>query len=448
MPVDLTRRSALSALGASALALTLAACSGSDSDGGSTAEVDPSAAASAAAAGGELLVWSWEPTLTDVVAEYQRAFPNVKVELVNAGTNVEEYTALQNAISAGSGVPDVAQIEYYALPQFSLSESLADLTQFGAADLAGSYSAGPWASVASDEGIFGLPMDSGPMALFYNEEVFNAAGVEVPTTWEEYLDAARAIHAANPKQYIANDIGDAVKTLSLLWQAGSRPYTVDGTTVGIDFSEETSQKYAELWTTLIEEELLYPCADWSDEWYRGLGDGTIASLVMGAWMPASFVGGVEAGAGKWRVAPLPAWEAGQTASSEMGGSSLAVTAASDKQALAYHFIEYANAGDGVASRIANGAFPATTADLSSEEFLGTEFEYFGGQKANEVFADSAAAVTEGWSFLPFQAYANSIFNDSVGKAYESKGATSIGDGLSAWQQACITYGNQQGFTVS
>ncbi|WP_202616206.1 hypothetical protein [Actinomyces sp. 432] len=132
----------------------------------------------------------------------------------------------------------------------------------------------------------------------------------------------------------------------------------------------------------------------------------------------------------------------------MGGSSLAVTAASSKQALAYHFIEYANAEAGVASRIANGAFPATTADLTSEEFLGAEFEYFGGQKANEVFAESAAAVTDGWSFLPFQAYANSIFNDSVGKAYESKGATSVADGLSAWQQACITYGNQQGFTVS
>ncbi|WP_218961822.1 hypothetical protein [Actinomyces ruminis] len=109
MSVDLTRRSALSALGASALALTLAACSGSDSDTGGTAEVDPSAAADAAAAGGELLVWSWEPTLTDVVAEYQHDFPNVKVELVNAGTNVEEYTALQNAISAGSGIPDIAR---------------------------------------------------------------------------------------------------------------------------------------------------------------------------------------------------------------------------------------------------------------------------------------------------------------------------------------------------
>ncbi|MGX9900709.1 hypothetical protein ACW0JT_14050 [Arthrobacter sp. SA17] len=42
------------------------------------------------------------------------------VELVNAGTGNDQYTALQNAISAGSGVPDVAQIEYYALPSLRL----------------------------------------------------------------------------------------------------------------------------------------------------------------------------------------------------------------------------------------------------------------------------------------------------------------------------------------
>ena len=41
--------------------------------------------------------------------------------LVNAGTGNDEYTKLQNAIKAGSGAPDVAQIEYYALPQFALS---------------------------------------------------------------------------------------------------------------------------------------------------------------------------------------------------------------------------------------------------------------------------------------------------------------------------------------
>ena len=45
------------------------------------------------------------------------ANPNIKVKVTNAGTNKDEYNALSNAIEAGSGAPDIAQIEYYALPR-------------------------------------------------------------------------------------------------------------------------------------------------------------------------------------------------------------------------------------------------------------------------------------------------------------------------------------------
>jgi multiple sugar transport system substrate-binding protein len=53
--------------------------------------------------------------------------------------------------------------------------------------------------VHSGGDIFGLPMDSGPMALFYNKDVFDKYGVKVPTTWQEYLEAARKIHKADPR---------------------------------------------------------------------------------------------------------------------------------------------------------------------------------------------------------------------------------------------------------
>jgi len=34
-------------------------------------------------------------------------------------------------------------------------------------------------------------MDSGPMALFYNKDVFDKYKIAVPTTWTEYAAAAR-----------------------------------------------------------------------------------------------------------------------------------------------------------------------------------------------------------------------------------------------------------------
>ena len=63
-----------------------------------------------------------------------------------------------------------------------------------------------------------------------------------------------------------------------------------------------------------------------------------------------------------------------------------------------------------------------------------------------MLAASAEDVVKGWSYLPFQVYANSIFNDTVGKAYVSK--TKLADGLADWQKKSATYGDQQGFTVN
>lgn len=424
---------------AGALTLGLAACGSGSDDAGSDD--------STSSAGGDqtLTVWAWEPTLKDVVTGFEAANPGVTVDLVNAGTGNDQYTALQNAIAAGSGVPDVAQVEYYALPQFAIAKSLTDLSDLGASDLDGTFTPGPWASVKQGDGIYGLPMDSGPMALFYNTTVFEKYGVKVPTTWDEYLQAARALHAADPNVYIANDTGDAGFTTSMIWQAGGQPYKVDGTDVSVDFTDAGSAKFAALWQQLIDEHLLAPTSSWSDEWYQGLGNGTIATLTIGAWMPANLESGVAAASGQWRVAQMPQWTAGDTATAENGGSALTVPAATKNAALAYKFLEYANAGPGVQTRIDGGAFPATTADLKSDAFLNKTFDYFGGQQVNQVLAESAEDVVPGWQYLPFQVYANSIFNDTVGKAYVS--STTLTDGLAAWQKQSIDYGNDQGFTV-
>ncbi|MFG3341301.1 ABC transporter substrate-binding protein [Glycomyces sp. NPDC048151] len=421
------------------LALGLTACGGGSEDAG------PVDTAAALEEGGEITVWAWEPTLEAVVEDFEAKYPNVTVNLENVGTSNDQYTALQNAISAGDGVPDVAQIEYYAVPQFAISESLTDLGPLGASELDGTFSTGPWDSVHSGEGLYGLPMDSGPMALFYNQEVFDRLGVAVPTTWDEYLEAARAIHAADPNAYIANDIGDAGFATSMIWQAGGQPYQVDGTEVGIDFGDEGTKAFTTMWQQLIDEGLLAPVGSWSDEWYQGLGSGTIASLTIGAWMPANLESGVPQGSGAWRVAEMPQWEAGAHATSENGGSSLAVPAASGNSALAYAFTEYATTGEGAQTRVDGGAFPATTEQLESAEFRAKEFPYFGGQKVNEILADSAANVVTDWQYLPFQVYANSIFNDTVGQAYVSD--TTLDDGLAAWQEQCTAYGSDQGFTM-
>lgn len=428
----------------SAVALGATACGGSDDD--STGEaVSASDVQAALEKGGTVTVWSWEPTLKSVAADFQKKYPKVKINLVSERSGDKHYTALSNAMSAEKGVPDVAQIEYFAVNQYALGKGLTDLASFGADKLADKYTPGPWNAVTQEKAVYGLPMDSGPMAMFYNKRIFDKYDIAVPATWDEYVDAARKLHKADPKVYIANDAGDAGFTTSMLWQAGSRPYKVDGTNVKIDFSDAKAKQYTDTWQKLIDEKLVAPVNGWTDEWYKGLGDGTIATLTTGAWMPANFVSGVPNAAGDWRAAPMPVWAKGDKSSAENGGSSLTLPALGKNKELAYAFVEYANSGEGVGTRVGEGAFPATKAELQSADFQSTKFEYLGGQEANKIFAESAANVASDWSYLPFQQYANSIFNDTVGKAYVS--GTTLADGLKTWQDASVKYAEEQGFTV-
>lgn len=429
-----------------AATLALTACGSTDDSGSGSKTSGAKAVTSALDKGGSITVWAWEPTLKKVVTDFEAKYPRVHVNLVNAGTNKDQYTALQNAVEAGKGGPDAAQIEYYAIGQFALGKSIADLSGYGAKELSKAYSPGPWNSVNFNGGVYGLPMDSGPMALFYNKKVFETYKIAVPTTWDAYLAAARKLHKADPKAYITNDTGEAGMATSLIWQAGGKPYKVDGTKVSVNFSSDPgTAAYTTVWQKLVSEHLLSTVPPWSDQWYKGLAGGTIATLASGAWMPANFTSGVPGASGDWRAAPLPQWQAGQHASAENGGSSLAVMQASKKKELAYAFLLYANKGAGVQARIKGGAFPATTADLNSQAFLDTKFPYFGGQQANKIFSASAKNVLPGWSYLPYQVYANSIFNDSVGKAYVS--SRPLTAGLKSWQVASVNYGKEQGFSM-
>lgn len=441
-----TGRIAAAVVSAAVLAGSLAACAPASENNSGKADITQKDIDAALQKETKLTFWTWSPQAEEIVAAFEKKYPKVDVVLENVGTGNDHYTKLQNAIKAGSGAPDVAQIEYYAVPQFAAAGALEDLSGYGVDELKDDYTTGTWDQVSFDGGVYALPQDSGPMALFYRADVFDRLGLEVPTTWDEYLEAARAIHADNPEAYIVNDLGDAGFTQSMIWQAGGKPYTTKGTEVSVDFAgDEGTQKWTTVWNQMVQEELVAPIAPWSDEWFKGLGDGSIATLLQGAWMPGNLESGAPAGAGKWRVAPMPSYD-GAPANAENGGGGDAVIAQSKNKLAAYGFLQFFNGAEGAAIHAAGGGFPSTVADLENPEFLGLESEYFGGQKINEVLLQASKDVLPGWTYTPFQAYANSVFSDTVGQSYADR--ADLVDGLTAWQDAMVKYGKEQGFTIS
>ena len=436
-------------IGAVAMLSSVAACgSTSAGDGGSTGSSDKKV---------ELTVWSWDSTLPRTVKGFEAKNPNIKVKVTNAGTNKDEYNALSNAIEAGSGAPDIAQIEYYALPEYVIRGHLENLSDLGASDFKDFYTPGTWSSVNINDGVYALPMDSGPMAWFYNKGVFDKAGVD-PTqvrTWDDFYEAAKKIRAVD--SYITSDSGDAGFFDSMTWLAGATPFETskDGETVTINLTGDKNVKtFTDFWQKMIDEDLIdTKTVGWTDDWNKGLDDGSIASLLTGAWMPYNLLSGAPNGDGKWRIAQMPTADGSET-NSENGGSSLAVLASTKKADAAYQFIEYANHGDGVATRVAGGAFPADKASMESDSFKNTttvknadgeDVDYFGGQKYNEVLAQAAENVSSDYQFLPYEVKARTIFGDYLGKSYT--GDQKLTDGIAAWQKALQDYGKDQGFTV-
>jgi len=112
-----------------------------------------------------------------------------------------EYTFLPRAdllaqftMGAVTGdLPDIGMVDNPDHASFSAMGIFEDITDYvmawGEKDI---FFEGPMMSCMLDGRIYGLPNNSNCLALFYNVDMLEEAGVEVPTTWDE-LEAAAAI---------------------------------------------------------------------------------------------------------------------------------------------------------------------------------------------------------------------------------------------------------------
>lgn len=424
---------------------SLVACTGSGGAGGA------SGGAGTAGAGKDvtITVWSWDGTVKDAVPGFEKANPGIKVNVTNASSSSDEYKGLDNAIQAGTGVPDLAMFEYFAVPYFAIPGKLADLTKLGVGDLEKDFVPAAWNNVKLGSGVYALPSDYGPAAMFWNSATFAKAGItEPPTTWDQYYEDAKKIHALGSNYYIAQDTGDLFFLLSLIWQAGGRPFQVDGTSVKIDFSQPETKKAVALWQKMLDEKLLNTkITAWSDDWNRALNDGTLATQNMGGWLTSTLPERAPDAAGSFRVAPMPQWQQGASVGAENGGSAFGIPEAATHKEAAYKFLTYFTHGDGLQERVKAGAFVPVKSVLESSAFQDVPNSYFGGQKTGAVLAQAAASTGPGWQYPPFFEWARSIYGDISSPLYTS-GKGSLDQILDTWRQRCITYGNEQGFKVS
>jgi multiple sugar transport system substrate-binding protein len=416
-----------------ALSATAALAGCSSSSGG-----DSTAAASCQPADGKVTLdfTTWVPGMADVVKLWNDANPDIQVK-VQTGPNGNSgtYKNFFNEVKAGNA-PDLGQVEYDALPNFRVQDALDDLS--ACADVVKAKSDfvdWTWSQVAlgSSTSVYGIPQDSGPMALFYRKDLFEKNGIAIPTTWAEYKEAAKKIRALGG--YITNfSQTDINQFAGFVWQAGGQWFSNDGTDWNVNLTDSASKQVAAYWNDLIKEDLVSTVPAWTDEWNNAYNSGSAWTWNSAVWGANSISSGAPDTAGDWAVAPSPQWKAGDTAAGNWGGSSVVAFKGSKHLYEATKFALWLNTSDEALTALNKAAnlYPATKAGLKLPALAGG-VDFYGGQKIYDVFADAATQVSPDFTWGPTmtQTYADvadgfksavsgdSTLTDALTKAQES-----------------------------
>lgn len=351
-------RKILAATLAAATAVTLAACASTSPPGGSTS---PSANSSAGNKTIVLSFWAggaddqnvWQ-TAVDMV---HQTYPNLTVKLQTIGWN-DYWTKLATTLT-GSDVPCLIGMSAPHVQQFA--NLLAPLDDYMKTDNinASDFDSSVLKVMQSDGKQVAVPYDFGPYVMYYNRDLFKAAGLPDPQdgwTVADFVKDAKALTKGTQYGFALNNAVDAMN----IWGptiAGAQAVTESGkldlTSPGM---EKTLSWYAGLQTT---DKIAAPLTANSSDGAAFLA-GNAAMYASGPWdMSGAKTANFDAG-----IVTMPVGDAGPATMVSGSGFSIPQKCTDkDDAAKALAVITGAKALNYLGSQ--GRAFPARTAEQNS-----------------------------------------------------------------------------------
>ena len=451
-------RTAIAAAGAVALTAVAACGSGGSS---SSAASQPASAASAGGAGGagganckpgatHLTFWAWAAGYNLAVNQFNATHPDICVTLENDGATNVEYTKIQDAQKAGSGAPDIAEMEYFVLPSFEITKSLANLVPYGVNAYQADEVPSAWAQVSQEGGVYAMPVDVGPLAFYYNSSLLAKYGLAVPKTWAQYAAEAATLKKDDPGATLGTiDWTDDQDLLALMQQYGAFPFQYSGgSNLTIDFTGKTEAAFANFWQQQIGAGDVGHDADFSAGQWAAWDDESVAARFSPAWGPVGMQLSIKKTLGDWRAAALPQVTAGQDESGNWGGSTIAVLSSSKYQKQAAEFAEWFGGSEAswkILSGPVAGAYPGYEPLLNSSTFLGQTLKISATQQFQSVFAQAAKDMSAP-EWPPIMNEVNTLWPTVF--AGVSNGAETLPAAFKTMQSDLVKYAQAQGFTVT
>lgn len=330
------------------------------------------------------LTWAiWDQATTaywDALADaYMVANPNVTIEMVDLGS-ADYMTVLATELSGEGSDFDVVTIKdvpgYATLVQKNAIISLDDYIAADGVDLA--QYAGATDQVTVDGSLYELPFRNDFWVLYYNKDVFDAAGVDYPTndmTWEEYDALAREVTDTTfGSQVYGAHYHTWRSTIGLM-------AVLDGEHTILDGEYSYMKPYYEM---VLAQEDDGVCRTYSDLTTEGLhyaaafSNGDIAMMNNGSWFIATMISNLASGeydsslCGNWGFVKYPHAEGVEPGSTLGTITGLAVTSATDVPDAAWDFVKWVSGTEGAEVMAATGNFPAIMTDEVMDTITGLE----------------------------------------------------------------------------
>ena len=126
---------------------------------------------------------------TNFVDKFEAENPGIKLNLEVVSWN-DVYTVVDTRIAAGQA-PDILNIDVFA--NYANEGLLEPVSQWCPEELFNDFFPSFIDQSVIDDTVWAVPDLASARALFYNVDMFEEVGIEVPTTWAELEDAAQAI---------------------------------------------------------------------------------------------------------------------------------------------------------------------------------------------------------------------------------------------------------------
>jgi multiple sugar transport system substrate-binding protein len=278
------------------LAMVLTACAGATTAPAAPAAEAPAGdaatteaateAAPAAAAPGTLQLMGWASSdaenvrLQEIVDQWNAANPDTQVQL----NLVPDYdTKLQTALAGGSP-PDIFYIDSFKLPDLVAANAVAPIgDQLTSPD---DFYPSMREAFTIDGTFYCPPKDFSTLALQYNKDLFDAAGVAYPTadwTWDDLRAAAEQLTDPDAGVYGMVLSPDFARLIAFIYQAGGTVTDADFTAMTLD--TDAAKQATEFYINMVADGFAAQPSDLDSGWAgEAFGKGRAAMAMEGNWI--------------------------------------------------------------------------------------------------------------------------------------------------------------------